>query len=276
MNHRERIKAILNYAPYDRMPVVHFGFWKETLEKWRGEGHLTAEEITGVDNGNAKETAIAARLGFDFNWYTTFQSRAGFGLLFPPFERKVLEELPSGMQKVLNEDGVVVLEKPGVRSIPPEVGHLLKDRKSWEEHYLPRLQFSDDRIDLAALRKWPPVPRGRSRWAFIARASSATSEAGWASKASAISRRTTSRCTTRSSGTVGELAYRTTERILSVYADFDFAHFWEDICFRVRAVGQARCVRRPKSARTIAASPSLPIATASISCRWTATARSTP
>jgi uroporphyrinogen decarboxylase len=32
--------------------------------------------------------------------------------------------------------------------------------------------------------------------------------------------------------TVGELVYRITERILSVYADFDFAHFWEDICFK--------------------------------------------
>ena len=32
--------------------------------------------------------------------------------------------------------------------------------------------------------------------------------------------------------TVGELAYRVAERILAVYNGFDFAHFWEDICFK--------------------------------------------
>lgn len=34
MNHRERVKAIFHYQLYDRMPVVHFGYWNETLEKW--------------------------------------------------------------------------------------------------------------------------------------------------------------------------------------------------------------------------------------------------
>ena len=222
----------MNYAPYDRMPVVHFGFWKETLEKWRREGHLTAEEITGVDNGNPQETAIAARLGFDFNWFTTFQSRAGFGLLFPPFERKVLEELPSGMQKVLNEDGVVVLEKPGVRSIPPEVDHLLKDRKSWEEHYLPRLQFTDDRIDLEALRKLAAGPR-REEPLGVYCTSLFGHIRGWMGlEGISYLAADDEPLYDEIIRTVGELAYRTTERILSVYADFDFAHFWEDICFR--------------------------------------------
>ena len=44
MNQRERMKAVLNYEDYDRLPVVHFGFWTETLAKWADEGHLTKEE----------------------------------------------------------------------------------------------------------------------------------------------------------------------------------------------------------------------------------------
>lgn len=44
MNNRERIKAILNYEKYDRMPLVYFGFWDETIEKWLQEGHITKEE----------------------------------------------------------------------------------------------------------------------------------------------------------------------------------------------------------------------------------------
>jgi hypothetical protein len=33
MNGRERSMAILHYQSYDRLPVVHFGFWDETLLK---------------------------------------------------------------------------------------------------------------------------------------------------------------------------------------------------------------------------------------------------
>ena len=53
MTHRERVRAILNYAPYDRMPLVHFGFWAETLEKWAAEGHITKEEAESWGDGDA-------------------------------------------------------------------------------------------------------------------------------------------------------------------------------------------------------------------------------
>ncbi len=32
MNDRERILAVLNYEDYDRLPIVHFGFLRATLE----------------------------------------------------------------------------------------------------------------------------------------------------------------------------------------------------------------------------------------------------
>ena len=44
MNNRQRTLAILNYQPYDRLPIIHFGFWRETLVKWADEGHLTRAE----------------------------------------------------------------------------------------------------------------------------------------------------------------------------------------------------------------------------------------
>jgi hypothetical protein len=44
MTNRERALAVLRYKPYDRLPIVHFGFWNETLEKWADEGHITHEE----------------------------------------------------------------------------------------------------------------------------------------------------------------------------------------------------------------------------------------
>ena len=33
MNNRERVRAILHYEDYDRLPVVHFGYWDKTLLK---------------------------------------------------------------------------------------------------------------------------------------------------------------------------------------------------------------------------------------------------
>ena len=39
MTNRERALAVLRYQDYDRMPLVHFGFWEETIEKWRREGY---------------------------------------------------------------------------------------------------------------------------------------------------------------------------------------------------------------------------------------------
>ena len=146
MNGRERFRAVMDYKAYDRLPIYHFGFWPETLEKWATEGHITKEEAELCGDGNNADVAIGTKLGFDSNYYTTLHTASD---LFPYFEREVLEELPHGAQKVLDYEGAVVLKKPGAGSIPAEVDHLLKDRKSWEEIYLPRLQFTEDRVKLA-------------------------------------------------------------------------------------------------------------------------------
>ncbi len=125
MTHRERVLAILSYAAYDRLPLVHFGFWEETLEKWRVEGHLTDEEASGWADGNELDRAISAKLGFDFDWAYHY---AGVTGLYPPFEERVVEERSDGTYLLQNVDGVIVLQKTGVRSIPAEMDHLLKDQ----------------------------------------------------------------------------------------------------------------------------------------------------
>jgi hypothetical protein len=143
MNNRERTLAILNYENYDRLPLVHFGFWEDTLHKWAAEGHLTIEEAENWKDGNPVDAVITKKLGFDFNWANCFSPLTG---LLPEIEEQVLDELPDGSRKVLNEDGAIVIEKEGLTSIPTEVDHLLKGRKEWEEFFLPRLQFSEERI----------------------------------------------------------------------------------------------------------------------------------
>ena len=106
MNYRENSLAILHYQPYEALPVVHFGYWNETLLKWCEQGHITKEEALGWGDGNAFDRTIAAKLGFDFNWYSTF---GGNSALDPVFETKLLEVLPNGQEKVVNPDGVCLL-----------------------------------------------------------------------------------------------------------------------------------------------------------------------
>jgi uroporphyrinogen decarboxylase len=148
MTHRDRALAVLRYQPFDRLPVVHFGFWRETLTKWQAEGHLAEDDLRDYADGSPSEHAIERKLGFDFNWFDTWSPRHTWATLF---DEVVLEELPDGFQKVRNVDGAIILQKPGLKSIPSEVDHLFKGRKEWEEHYRPKLLWSADRVDRAAM-----------------------------------------------------------------------------------------------------------------------------
>lgn len=232
MNNRQRVKAILNYRNYDRMPVVHFGYWKKTLEKWMQEGHITEDEARGWGDGNQYDLSIAKKLGFDFNWFTTTMPTTGMTLLYPAFETRVIEELPDGFYKVVNSNGGVELHREGAGSIPAEVDHLLKDRKSWEEHFLPRLQFSECRINekvLESLKKDPDreYPLGLycgslfgeiRNWLGIEGLSYLYID--------------DEELYDEIINTVGDLWYRIVELTLSYGVEFDFGHFWEDICFK--------------------------------------------
>ena len=242
MNNRERTLAALNYERYDRLPVVHFGFWSETLEKWTGEGHLTHDEAMAWEDGNDADRAISDRLGFDFNWYTTFGCESG---LFPGFDPLVVHQFPDGSRHVRNEHGVIVLEIPGVVSIQAEVDHLLRDRSTWEEHYLPRLRFTEERLDTA------PVRAGRGALPFVDGGREALQSHPrdaplglWCGSLIGVIRdwlgfegltylqADDPALLEEMIETVGELCYQGVDAVLRTGIRFDFGHFWEDICFR--------------------------------------------
>jgi len=207
MNNRQRLNAVLNYENYDRLPVVHFGYWEDQL--------------------------IGKKLGFDFNYYTTFQDLSGFSSLFPAFEAKRIRELDNGNYEYLNEDGVVVLQKEGVQSIPMEIGHLLKDRASWEEHYLPRLQYSESRFDAAVLQKLASESETRSEPLGLYCKSLYGQIRSWLGvEGISYLYADDENLYYEILNTVGELVYKTTQRALESGIRFDFAHFWEDICFK--------------------------------------------
>jgi len=229
MTDRARAMAVLRYQPYDRLPVVHFGFWRETLAKWRQEGRLDAADVEDYADGSPSERSIERKLGFDFNWYTTWAPKHTRA---PLFEETVLEELPGGYQKVQDENGAIVIKKPGIRCIPSEVDHLFKGRREWETLYRPKLLWSADRVDRASIPAEAFDP-GRTRPFGLMCGSLFGKIRDWVGIVNLSYLQVDDPpLFDEIIETVGELSLRCAEAALATGARFDFAHFWEDICFK--------------------------------------------
>ena len=69
-NDCEGVNARLHYNEFDYVPVMHFGFWHETLSKWFSEEHLSRFELNDISiksiisDGSEYELAIDCKLGF--------------------------------------------------------------------------------------------------------------------------------------------------------------------------------------------------------------------
>jgi uroporphyrinogen decarboxylase len=220
MTNRERFLAVLGYKDYDRMPVIHFGFWDETREKWRREGHLTDDEAKN-------NMAVGAKLGFDFGIHTWFSPNY---YLSPVFEGRLVESFPDGSRHVFCNNGTTVLLKPGVTSIPKEIDHTLKDRESWEKEFKWRLQYSEDRIDFNKLeglknadKTVPLSVFGGSFYGVIR---------NWCGvEGLCYLQADDEELYTEIIDTLGNLTCKLFEKVLGYGIKFDFANIWEDICF---------------------------------------------
>ncbi|MBN1890323.1 MAG: hypothetical protein JW850_20180 [Thermoflexales bacterium] len=242
MNTRERIMAVLNYQPYDRLPIVNFGYWVETLEKWAAEGHITEEQARSSSDGNEIDYAIGDKLGFDFNWATTF---GWTSRLFPPIERRVVEERPDGTRVVLDENGAYIIEKTGIVSIPTEVDHILKSRKEWDEFFKPRLQFTMERITGSRVcidGRILPFEQGgldllksqdRSTPYGLYCGSLVGVIRDWLGLVNmSYLMADNPALFDEMIEVVAELCYQGVEAILETGARFEFGHFWEDMCYK--------------------------------------------
>lgn len=128
MTDRERFLATMRYQPRDRAPICDFGFWRETLSVWHGQGlppHIdktNSDAFFGMDYGL---DAVMAATGVEVG-------------LSPAFEEVVLED--RGERELVQQwDGVRVLRSKLGSTIPMPIGHQLVDRDSWRKHYKPRL-----------------------------------------------------------------------------------------------------------------------------------------
>ncbi len=145
MNERQRFQATMHYQPRDRCPIMDFSFWDDAIPTWHAQGmpqwvdRTTSLDFFGMDG---------------LEWYTISNMSTalmsvpnvrkmtpGRGVnvgLCPTFDETVLED--RGDHEIAQQaDGVRVLRKKFMGSIPMHEGHLLVDRASWNEHYAPRL-----------------------------------------------------------------------------------------------------------------------------------------
>ncbi len=241
MNDRERVLAVLNYQSYDRLPLLHFGFWRDTLAKWAREGHLTADDVAQWADGNPTDRRVGRLLGFDANYYTVFRPTVD---LLPPFAHQVLEELPDGSRKVLNERGVVILEKDGVTSIPQEIDHTLKGRAEWERLFLPKLQYSIERITAHIVHTGETsLPFFEGGLDYLRRPDRTDLLGLHCGSLYGVIRNwlglvglsyllaDDENLLDEMIQTLADLSYQCTKTVLEMGARFDFGHFWEDICF---------------------------------------------
>lgn len=231
MTNRERTMKLLRYQPPDRMPAVHFGYWEELIWEWVQQGKIPKDLAPRAGWDCSEEQQELDRIiGWDFNWNCL---DSGNIWLKPGFETRVLETLTDGSVRMLNGDGIIERIKPGVSSIPSEDDYLLKDRQAFEELYLPKMQFSAERIDLSKwerfneTRRWD-VPVGLNLGSILGQIRSMCSVAG-------MSYLIYDEDETLFADIVdayAEMQYQCAEAVLATGAKFDFAHFWEDVCFK--------------------------------------------
>ncbi|MEZ4660973.1 MAG: uroporphyrinogen decarboxylase family protein [Caldilineaceae bacterium] len=138
MNNRQRFNATMHYQPRDRAPITDFGFWEETFPIWYTQG-LPRRIKYRYDKSNHVDY-----FGMDCGLDAVARSAEMRIGLSPYFRPKVLED--RGDHEIFQQtDGVRVLRRKFLGSIPQHQAHLLTDRASWQKHYKPRLDPDDPR-----------------------------------------------------------------------------------------------------------------------------------
>lgn len=230
MTNRERAMKILHFEAADRMPAVHFGYWRELLQEWAEQGKIPMDLAKAWGDSNDADRELDRLIGWDFNWYHVRGANKG---LFPRFEHKILEVLPDGTQRVQNSSGLIEKVKPGNQSIPSEDDYLLKDRKAFEELYLPKMQFSPDRINLEYWKNFNDtrprdIPVGLAMGSVLGDIRNMTSVVGM----SYLLYDEDEELFADIVDAYAEMQYQCVKAVLETGAKFDFAHYWEDICFK--------------------------------------------
>jgi len=122
MNSRERYHAVTHFEPFDRLFRDEMGPYGETLNRWRNEGLPPDDDYRRIVGYDRSETA-PVNVGLAYGWeYETL-------------------ELTDDCEVYRNTDGVIKrkLRDAPSPAMPQYIEFPLKDRATWKEVFLPRL-----------------------------------------------------------------------------------------------------------------------------------------
>jgi uroporphyrinogen decarboxylase len=141
---RARFNAALGGGPPGAIPLMDLGYWDETLKAWHEQGlpaHIDAKNSDayfGLD-GFMRYYACPEKTDgtgpVDRGMVTPGGWRIG---LLPFFDEAVIEQ-DVETELVRVPDGTVVRRHRSRTALPSTESYTLVDRKSWEEHYVWRL-----------------------------------------------------------------------------------------------------------------------------------------
>jgi uroporphyrinogen decarboxylase len=229
MNDRQRFVATMHYQPRDRAPICDFGFWQETIPEWHKQG--LPRHVYWGEKGEHGTVHTDEFFGMDK--YACGPSPHVH--LTPYFECKVVEDR-GDHELVQQHDGVIVLRKKYMGSIPEHHSHLLVDRSSWNQHYKWRLN-PDDPARIPSEETWAAW---RKVWMdpdyAVPIKASCGSLYGWIRDWMGMENVSLvvyddpawfeEMVTTLADVTVAQLT-----RAFELGARFDCADFWEDMCY---------------------------------------------
>jgi len=127
MTHGELWREIMWYGKFDRMPVIHWGGWPETHERWLKEGLPPDVSERNYFQATPHWMFISVNIN-----------------LYPEFEEEVLE-INGEYRVVRSKDGVVKQEWLRQSCIPHYMDFTLKTASDWEK-YKTRLKPDQARI----------------------------------------------------------------------------------------------------------------------------------
>ena len=216
---RERWRRAMFHQRVDRIPNFEFGYWEETLDEWRKQGLPP----------HVKDEASAYRYFGIENWHTAPVHTAG---LNPGFEHRTLSEDDRYIVYRAANGCTARINKVGHKSIPHYLDFLLKDRRSWEEDFKPRLDIARAAERLPA--NWPELVGAYARRDYplaINRGSLIGVVRDWIGfEGIALMVHDDPELLEEIVEHIGRLACGVLE-LACRDVEFDFAGGWEDICF---------------------------------------------
>ena len=221
MTDRKRFSNQMHYKPVDRCFNMEFGYWNENFQQWP----------IFLENGIADNAQADVFFNFDTIDFD-YSKQVDKIWLCPEFEKRVVEETATS-KIMMNGDGLLAeVPRDGHDTIPHYIKSSIVTPDDWAKCKAQRLRVDDParKVDVRALQKAHPTdrdyPLGVYCGSMIGKIRDMLTFEGLAYACHDYPRMVEDMVETAC-----VLVENYLDQVLG-QIDFDFAHGWEDICFK--------------------------------------------